>query len=380
MKAWVWILIGFVIVLLFSSREGFSSTETIKDPSTWNSEEIDRIRSMTTPMSKATDKEIRDIVGGFWNTWTSETTQITMSQIVEYLNMKNVPPQKRGEFSELLKKYYIEQGTPVFQKAREYVPEETKKPEEPAKEEKLLVRPSLSDAEVRQTISSYSGIPVNKDVELQHFERRMQKFYDTVYTKKETVVTLSDINRFVYDETINDVPEQMKPSFKSQLTSILDYYFTEPGFLPPGDTTKPMKTPDKIQPLPEGGLRGLLQGMNVYGPVYVGAGESSIVKGDSTRTAIYPSLLGGFGGSATPKSSADQVANVRTLSDFALPPLDTLGVDERSKFLPYSRVPGDMDVIRDPYRLGNTAFSTSTYSSTKTDPVPFLTDFSAFLK
>ena len=37
-----------------------------------------------------------------------------------------------------------------------------------------------------------------------------------------------------------------------------------------------------------------------------------------------------------------------------------------------------MDIIPDPYRVAKT-FSTSSYSS-KTEPVPFLTDFSAFQK
>lgn len=383
MKAWLWTLIGIGILLLLSYRERFSATETIKDPSTWDSEEINRIRSLVTPKSTATDQEIRDIVGGFWNTWVEEKLQITMTQITTYLETANVPAAKRGEFTNLLRAYYIEQGAPVFQAARTYTPAETSQTPPAAETTTAIVRPSLADANVRNTISSYSGIPRNNDVNLQFFEKRMQKFYDTVYTENNNTVTLSDINRFVYDEPTDDIPEQMKPSFKPQLTSILDYFFTEPSVLPTGQRVSPTLTSGGLQESSESGMalrrpEDVLSGMNVYGPVYAGAGVSSALKGNSTRTNVYPSLLGGFGGSATPKSEA--VANVRTLNDFALPPLGTLGVDERSKFLPYSRVPGDMDVIGDPYRLGNTGFSTSTYSSTKTDPVPFLTDFSAFFK
>jgi hypothetical protein len=58
----------------------------------------------------------------------------------------------------------------------------------------------------------------------------------------------------------------------------------------------------------------------------------------------------------------------------ALPSPSNMGSDQSSKFFPYSRVPGDQD----PYNM-NTNFTTSTYSS-KTEPVPFLTDFSAFMK
>lgn len=61
-----------------------------------------------------------------------------------------------------------------------------------------------------------------------------------------------------------------------------------------------------------------------------------------------------------------------------LPSSASLGTDALSQFLPFSRQPGDMDVIPDPYRLAKN-FSTKNYSSEK-DPVPFLTDFSAFYK
>jgi hypothetical protein len=55
-----------------------------------------------------------------------------------------------------------------------------------------------------------------------------------------------------------------------------------------------------------------------------------------------------------------------------------MGSDEMARFFPFSRMPGDMDIIPDPYRVAKT-FSQSSYSS-KTEPTPFLTDFSAFLK
>jgi hypothetical protein len=43
-----------------------------------------------------------------------------------------------------------------------------------------------------------------------------------------------------------------------------------------------------------------------------------------------------------------------------------------------SRQPGDMDLIPDPYRVGQ-QFSSASYSF-KTDPAPYLADFSAFLR
>jgi hypothetical protein len=62
--------------------------------------------------------------------------------------------------------------------------------------------------------------------------------------------------------------------------------------------------------------------------------------------------------------------------DGTLPTSASLGADQMSRYFPYSRTPGDMDVIPDPFRVAQT-FSASSYSS-KTEPVPFLTDFSAF--
>jgi hypothetical protein len=61
-----------------------------------------------------------------------------------------------------------------------------------------------------------------------------------------------------------------------------------------------------------------------------------------------------------------------------LPDSKSLGANEDSKFFPTSRVPGDMEKVPDPWRVSQT-YRTSSYSS-KTDPVPFLADFSAFQK
>jgi hypothetical protein len=61
-----------------------------------------------------------------------------------------------------------------------------------------------------------------------------------------------------------------------------------------------------------------------------------------------------------------------------LPSSASLGTDPLSGFLPFSRQPGDQELIPDPYRVSQ-SYSPSSYSS-KNEPVPFLTDFSAFFK
>ena len=64
----------------------------------------------------------------------------------------------------------------------------------------------------------------------------------------------------------------------------------------------------------------------------------------------------------------------------ALPSAGSTGSSEDSKFFGASRVPGDQDMYPDFFGgAGSTAYTPSSGSS-KTDPVPFLSDFSAFLK
>ena len=120
----------------------------------------------------------------------------------------------------------------------------------------------------------------------------------------------------------------------------------------------------------------------VFGPQFTGTGgEIQGPAGDSSTTNVYPELLGGLmdtssripGAGIRPPSKNWALAN-----DGTLPSSSAMGSDEMSRYFPFSRSPGDMDVLPDPYRVAQT-FSPSSYSS-KTEPVPFLTDFSAFQK
>lgn len=126
-------------------------------------------------------------------------------------------------------------------------------------------------------------------------------------------------------------------------------------------------------------------GRNVWGPVFKGLGEGTgPVGGDSTKSNPYPALMGGMGGrtgtllegvGVVPPSGGGGGFGLESV----MPSSAALGTDANARFLPYSRQPGDMDLIPDPYRLASN-FSASSYSASKTDPVPFLTDFSAFYR
>jgi hypothetical protein len=121
----------------------------------------------------------------------------------------------------------------------------------------------------------------------------------------------------------------------------------------------------------------------VFGPVFTELG-SPIGRGggrDTSATNQYPELYGGVGDTTSVRTSAGiqgPSQNWLLMQSGALPSTASLGSDANSMYFPYSRAPGDQDLIPDPYRLSRN-YSTASYSS-KTDPVPFLTDFSAFFK
>jgi hypothetical protein len=132
---------------------------------------------------------------------------------------------------------------------------------------------------------------------------------------------------------------------------------------------------------PTSGGSGL--GKNVWGPIFSGVGESAAASGgDSTRTREYPELLGGNSGKPSARIAGVGIVPPSQpgfgLDLGVLPSTASLGTDPLARYLPFSRQPGDMDVVSDPYRLAN-SFSTKNFSSQK-DPIPFLTDFSAFYK
>ena len=134
-----------------------------------------------------------------------------------------------------------------------------------------------------------------------------------------------------------------------------------------------------------GGTAGGASKYMVWGPLGGGRaeGEEGVQPSDTSKTNKYPELMGGLGAGGD-KTRIDGVGLTEPSSSWQLsmsgmlPDAKSLGTSELSKYLPFSRSPGDMDKVPDPYRVSQT-FRTSSYSS-KTEPVPFLSDFSAFQK
>jgi hypothetical protein len=129
------------------------------------------------------------------------------------------------------------------------------------------------------------------------------------------------------------------------------------------------------------GSMGLQKG-NIFGPAFTGLGDNS-VDGIGSGTRDYPTLLG-----PEPKESrmvegagiSKPSIHTQLSKSGALPSAGSTGSSEESKFFGTSRVPGDQDMYPGFFGgAGSTAYTPSSGSS-KTDPVPFLSDFSAFLK
>ena len=170
---------------------------------------------------------------------------------------------------------------------------------------------------------------------------------------------------------------KVEPGSEDRFAVVLKRYFVDQGSTPSG-TTLMSGTPSTGGTTLMSGTSGMTSSTGgtiggdrlkqVFGPLYTSIGSGGLITDDSTKTSRYPELLGG-GGNGVPSKKDDKGL---------IPTAGGLGSLESSRFFPFSRVPGDMDKIPDPYRVSQT-FTASNYSF-KTDPVPFLTDFSAFFK
>ena len=111
--------------------------------------------------------------------------------------------------------------------------------------------------------------------------------------------------------------------------------------------------------------------LRVKGPSWGGRGQSA-ASASASSSIPNPFLYGPGSGNASSRSQT----NSQDIS--MLPSLDSLGSNPENQYAPTSRVPGDQDLVPNPY-LQSTSYSLAN-NSQKTDPVPFLANFSAFQK
>lgn len=119
----------------------------------------------------------------------------------------------------------------------------------------------------------------------------------------------------------------------------------------------------------------------IWGPEFTGFGADIGPAGspDTSASRQYPMIYGPNPTQERSKEITDagQIVYPRDSAvSFDLPSSTQTGSDPQSQYFPWSRVPGDQEGIPDPWRVSQTW--TPSTQSYKTNPVPFLADFSAF--
>lgn len=275
----------------------------------------------------------------------------------------------------------------------------------------------VTNGGVYESLSTKAGLSNDEKAKLQEAKNALEekagglltpsieKFYYDVFKSASVPITLQKIDTFLTTDTNTSVSKEMIKrvlstyfisqagvSGNSTYNSILTGLGQGQGYLNNGPTgasagptgssstgptgataTGPTGATSPTEPARTGGRLHKL-----FGPIFRGFGEAGpqgLV--DSTKVNKYPELLGGRGGKWGAEEGSGMGGRVTDLKG-SLPSSAGLGSDANSQYFPYSRQPGDMDLIQDPYRVSQ-QFASSSYSF-KTEPVPFLTDFSAFQK
>jgi len=252
-------------------------------------------------------------------------------------------------------------------------------------------RPSASDQSVVTAVSSFTALsPEGDKAKIDKYISSVQSFYDTKFLPNKKTPTAEEIKKFTDPITDTDIDKQ-------KLGQIIEYIFLSTSGPPPSDTAPAPATPTatgttggqatggtsttSAGPTSGGAATGT-PSRRVWGPEYPGMGEGNGNGAeDTTGSRMYPELIGPGGDVSTMYPGAGIGApskNWQLSFNGSLPSFGSLGSEEWSKYLPFSRVPGDKDLIPNPYSISS-SFTTSSYSS-KTEPVPFLADFSAFQK
>ena len=351
MKIWVLLAIAGLLLVWSISRERFEPTATIKAPP-YDAAEKQRIWSMVSPADQAMietafkttegpgagmEKEIapdmsaRTVERMYTEVYAPASTPITPAQIDDFVDKAlGIPPSPTwqpipGIMKKLLKSYFIGQGASRAEK------------------------------------TGYSAILTSMG---------QTAGYSTPEGASRTTMNAAPVSDTVAG-MVGTADVIITPGVSPSTGAVPGGGMgTTTGSSTGGSSTSSMG--------PTSGNRS----KQVFGPVFTAQGASSGgPTADSSKTNKYPELMGGRTDSSTRIEGVgvvDPSKNWKLTQDGSLPSEDSLGATGASKFFPTSRSPRDMDLIPDPYRLSRN-FSTASYSS-KTEPAPFLTDFSAFLK
>lgn len=119
--------------------------------------------------------------------------------------------------------------------------------------------------------------------------------------------------------------------------------------------------------------------MPVDGPTWGGVGSSTMSRSAASSQpapALYGPVGSGAQGADSGSLSGWGYSQKNSVDTSMLPSGESTGSEPSNAYAVTSRVPGDMDMFPFPY-IQSSSYSLAN-GSMKTDPVPFLTDFSAF--
>ncbi len=198
--------------------------------------------------------------------------------------------------------------------------------------------------------------------------------YDRLYKNARAPLTAAAVEADIRKSP----PAGLSTEAMTVLIEAVKLMFVGKPLPPPGGTTRPGSVTQRLGPPP--GTRvpprqANTMNDNIWGPRTTGLGTPRNFGDGGDGNGQYPTLLG------PPRKTSGYMTGVGVVGGSqagaaTLPSSASLGSDPMSGFLPFSRQPGDQELIADPYRVAQT-YSPSNYSS-KNEPVPFLTDFSAF--
>ena len=346
MKKWTLILLSLAVVLLFlwTSREGFEPTADIKGPPYGDSDYAKIVNLMPATLVRALETE---------NSAVKPNASANASERLAYQKLL-----VDGKISTVMSKFYSDVYKPA------------------------TVTLTSTNVDTFLTANATSGFLKDNKADVKILLKKY--FVDQTQGAANAPLTDAQIRSANYStETgmaaiiaASDAGVGLTPACRIEIQSKqwADVSAAcKTGATETGDAAGNSTGGSSTTYIPNSGLNN----GNIWGPAFAGLGDNAGFGATGNTKRDYPTLLG-----PEPKESVlVEGAGIAPVSQHTslvrsgiLPGASGTGSDPNSRFFGSSRVPGDRDLILDP----NQEFTPSIGSS-KTEPVPYLADFSAFL-
>ena len=457
MRKWTWVLLFGALALLFmwTAREGFQSTATLKGPPYGDSDyptivnmmpatlvkDLETASGTTKPMlpanatpadsakyqrdlltyqRKIVDSRITSILGDFHTTvYQPATTSISKANVDTFLASRDVSGLRKNDVKELLVSYFVTQPHGAVNASLTAAQTQSANVASSSGYAAVLAglgQGSTSGSTVPTPKCAASGVSV---IDGQCKKPNVPstpatcplgttlglggtKCYgpDSMTPAQATAAGLT-YNSITYRYS-KDVSPTCPAGYSIEFDTCVDKNATDPvcssgyKYYRPQARCEPENSPLFMGGPPGGGPPGGGTGGgttggssmfltsnagknkgNIWGPAYTGMGDNA-GSGMGGGPRDYPTLLGPKPKESTMVAGAGIMnpSQHQTLATSGvLPSASQTGSDPDSQYFGSSRVPGDKDLFPNPYQE-----FTPSIGSSKTEPVPFLSDFSAFFR